>query len=48
MHPVGGADQVEGQLGFGWLGADALLTWWNLWRNFRGIGGGDQDFGFRS
>lgn len=37
VHLVGGADQLDGQLGLGRLGADALPARWNLWRNFCGV-----------
>lgn len=36
-HLVGGADQLDGQLGLGGQGADAFPPWWNLWRNFLGV-----------
>lgn len=37
MHLVGGADQLERQLGLELLGADALSARWNLWRNFHSV-----------
>lgn len=47
VHLVGGADQLDGQLGLGRLRADTLLARWNLWRNFRGVRGGGQDVQLR-
>lgn len=41
VHLVGGADQLDGQLGLGWQRSHALLAWWDLGRRFgsvRGIG----------
>lgn len=37
IHLVGGADQLDGQLGLGGQGGDALPPWWNFWRNFLGV-----------
>lgn len=44
LHLVGGADQVDGQLRLGRLGADALLARRNLGRGF---GGGGQNLELR-
>lgn len=34
MNLVGGADQLDGQLGLGRQHGNALLARWNLWRDF--------------
>lgn len=39
VNLVGGADQLDGQLGLGRQRAHALLARWNLWRRFGNIGG---------
>lgn len=45
VHLVGGADQVERQLGLGWQMKDALPARWDLWRSFHGVRVGGQDVG---
>lgn len=37
VHLVGGADEVDGQLGLGRLVQDALPARWNFWRNITEI-----------